>query len=102
MHLVQILLPLADNAGQALPRATFDSVRTELVERFGGVTTYSRAPAKGLWTEDHKAVVRDDIVVYEVMADSLDRAWWATYRKTLAGRFGQQELVIRAHSIQLL
>ena len=64
-----------------------------------------RAPAKGLWSEDgdnHNKVVRDDIAVYEVMADALDRPWWADYRATLAQRFEQQELVIRAHPVEVL
>jgi hypothetical protein len=30
---------------------------------------------------------RDDIVIYEVMADSLDRPWWANYRQGLERRF---------------
>jgi len=48
MHLVQILLPIDDRAGKALPSALFDEVRRELVDRFGGLTAYTRAPAKGL------------------------------------------------------
>jgi hypothetical protein len=95
MHLVQLLLPLYDDAGAALPRERYDSVRRELVDRFGGLTAYTRAPAKGLWSEgDH--VDKDDIVVYEVIVDTLDRPWWSQYRATLEQRFGQDELMIRA------
>lgn len=95
MHLVQILLPLFDKDGAALPGALYDSVRAELVDRFGGLTAYTRAPAKGLWAEGGE-VQRDDIVVYEVMADALDPAWWARYRATLEQRFAQDELMIRS------
>ncbi len=105
MHLVQILLPVYDNAGQALGRELFAAVRQELVERFGGLTTYSRAPAQGLWSEGGEGggtVSRDDIVVYEVMVDGLDAAWWAQYRQALCQRFGQQELVVRAQATTLL
>jgi hypothetical protein len=101
MHLVQLLLPLYDNAGAALPRALYDTVRQELVERFGGLTAYTRAPAKGLWS-DGGQVERDDIVVYEVMADALDRRWWADYRATLERRFAQQELTVRALAMEKL
>ena len=100
-HLVQILLPLYGADGARLPQALFDEVRTELVERFGGLTAYSRAPARGLW-DDGAGVEHDDIVVYEVMADDLDRAWWAGYRGALTQRFRQQELVVRAHPIETL
>ena len=101
MHLVQLLLPLYDNEGQALPKSLFARVRDELVERFGGLTAYSRAPAKGLW-EDAGGVEHDDIVVYEVMVEQLDRAWWAGYRQQLTDRFGQKELVVRAQATDLL
>src|SRR5437868_4297234 len=102
MHLVQILLPVYDNAGQALPHELFRRVREEMVERFGGLTAWTRAPAQGLWAQDGEAVQRDDIVVYEVMADSLDRPWWSQYRKELEVRFAQDALVLRAQAIELL
>lgn len=101
MHLVQILLPLAAADGTRLPQALFDAVRQELVDRFGGLTAYTRAPAKGLW-EDGGGVERDDIVVYEVMVEQLDRAWWAAYREDLARHFGQKEMVLRAQASELL
>jgi len=71
------------------------------VDRFGGLTAYNRAPAQGLWNDDG-GVERDEIVVYEVMADDLDPAWWAAYRTGLAQRFDQKELVVRAQPIELL
>jgi hypothetical protein len=83
MHLIQLLLPLQDQAGQPFAHDLYDEVRKELVARFGGLTTYSRAPAKGLWKEDRQSIEQDDIVVYEVMADALDRRWWVAYRKEL-------------------
>jgi hypothetical protein len=66
------------------------------------VTAYTRAPAAGLWTPQPGHTTRDDIVVYEVMAHALDRAWWAAYRTALEQRFAQAELVIRAHAIERL
>ncbi|WP_216369705.1 hypothetical protein [Ramlibacter montanisoli] len=98
---MQILLPLAAPDGTRLPQALFDAVRQELVDRFGGLTAYTRAPARGLW-DDGGGVERDDIVVYEVMVDQLDRPWWAGYRAQLCARFRQQELVVRAHVTELL
>ena len=96
MFLVQLLLPLYDNDQQALPRSLFRTVSEELIERFGGLTTYSRAPANGYWREDGENAVRDETVVYEVMVDELDRDWWAQYRVDLERRFRQKSLVVRA------
>jgi hypothetical protein len=96
MNLVQLLLPLYDGEGERIPVAQFDAVARELTQRFGGLTAYARAPAAGLWEEQPGRTRRDDIVVYEVMVDSLDPAWWAAYRKRLEAQFRQKELVVRA------
>lgn len=102
MHLVQVLLPVYDNDGDPLPRELYREVRGELTARFGGLTAYTRAPAEGLWLESAAAAVRDDIVIYEVMTDALDRAWWQDYRRRLETRFRQEQVVIRVQVIELL
>ena len=102
MHLVQILLPLYDNAGEAFPESCYRDVLHRLTERFGGVTAYTRAPAQGRWKTDGGDVDRDEIVIVEAMVDALDRAWWSRYREQLAGRFRQEALVIRAMAIEAL
>ena len=102
-HLVQILLPLQDPGGRAFPRDQYSRVATELTDRFGGMTAYSRAPAAGLWQEDGSGKTqRDDIVVYEVMVDELDADWWTGYRLELERRFAQQDLVVRAQEMRRL
>ncbi len=102
MYLVQLLLPVADNEGRAFSRSDFDRVRYELADRYGGVTAYLRAPAIGLWKEDEGHVSRDDVVIYEVMTDDLDRDGWARYRRSLQERFRQEEIVVRASGIERL
>lgn len=102
MFLIHVLLPLNANDGQPLPRDTFSLVRAELQKKFGGLTVYSRAPAEGLWQENSVETVRDNIVLFEVMTDDLDRDWWREYRIQLEQRFRQQELVIRAQEIERL
>jgi hypothetical protein len=102
MYLVQLLLPLYDNANVRFPRETFDHVRQELTDRFGGVTAFLRSPGEGFWRIAENAINRDDVVIFEVMADQLDRPWWARYREDLERRFRQIELVIRASSIERL
>ena len=102
MHLVQLLLPVYDNGGKGFPAELYAVVRRELTERFGGLTAYTRAPAQGLWSDDHGSPKRDDIVVYEVMTDSLDREWWRQYRQKLERRFAQDELVVRSQEVERL
>ena len=66
-----------------------------------GLTAYARAPAKGLWAGDG-GVERDDIVVYEVMTEQLDRSWWSMFRARLAEKFRQEDLVVRSHAVDRL
>ena len=101
-HLVQLLLPLRDAAGKPFERARYDALAHELTDRFGGVTAFTRAPATGLWEEPSGERVRDDVIVYEVMASDIDATWWADLRKRLEREFQQDELVIRAHQIRRL
>ena len=100
-HLITLLLPLFDDEGRAFPPELYAQVRTELTERFGGLTAFTRAPAEGLWRDEGRTE-RDDIVVLEVMADDLDRAWWSAYRQELEARFRQDAIVIRGQTFQPL
>jgi hypothetical protein len=98
-HLVQVLVPLQDADGAAYPRELYDELSRQLTERFGGVTAYTRAPATGLWKAPSGRKVKDQVVVYEVMVERLERAWWAKFRRALEAKLQQQELVIRAQAI---
>ncbi len=101
MHLVQILLPLADNAGRRFDGADYGRVRSELAERFGGITSFTRAPAEGVGKEGGHTN-HDDIVVFEVMVRDLDRTWWENYRAELERRFRQEAIVVRALKVEML
>lgn len=101
MHLVQILLPLADNAGRRFAAEAFGRVRAELSEKFGGITSFTRAPAEGMWKEGGHTN-RDDIVVFEVMTRDLDHGWWERYRAALEQRFDQEAIVVRAIRVEML
>lgn len=102
MYLIQILLPLYDNGGNPFPQHEYLRVRDELTERFGGITTYLRSPAEGLWKGGTSMPVHDDIVIYEVMTETLDRDWWRSYREALSMRYRQDMLIIRVSEIHLL
>lgn len=102
MRLIQVFLPLYDNAGQAFPRGLVDQVRQELTDAFGGVTFYLRSPAVGAWENDSGTVCRDDVILVEVMAEAVDAAWWGTYRQELELRFSQDKILIRATDVDIL
>lgn len=101
MHLVTILLPTADNGGHAYPEAALRDIQHCLTERFGGLTTYSRAPAKGVWLRG-KERDNDDIVVLEVLVESLDSVWWKGFKGDLESKLDQTELMIRYHAVDLV
>ena len=100
--LVQILLPLTDNDGRKFGDEVFAPTRKELTERFGGLTAYLRAPARGLWKSGEGEVAHDDIVIFEVMSETLDAGWWRDYRRRLEERFRQDEIIARAMSTRTL
>ena len=102
MFLIQLLLPLYDNQKQEFSRQQFDDVRTRLTDKFGGVTAFLQSPAVGLWKESDTDVSRDDVVMFEVMAEELDETWWAEYRQSLEEIFRQDEVLIRATQVRKL
>ncbi|CAN5475286.1 hypothetical protein BH10PSE6_BH10PSE6_31220 [soil metagenome] len=102
MHLVQVLLPLYDNGGQPFEQAVYLSVKTAFAKKFGGVTAYVRSPAEGAWHGPSGAASHDEIVIFEVMTERLDRRWWRKMRSELARTFRQEQLVIRTNPIEIL
>ena len=101
MHLVQLLLPLANNTGEQFPEQVLREIQAELTERFGGLTAYTRAPAKGVWTSGGEQQ-KDDIVVVEVMTETLDEAWWQELRTRLEKLLQQEHLLIRSQEMRIL
>ncbi len=102
MHLIQILLPLYNQDNNVFPEIYFTQIKTQLTEKLGGITTYSRSPATGFWKETDNKTVKDEIIVYKIMAPDLDRVWWQTYKQQLEKLFNQDEIIIRASAIDIL
>lgn len=100
-HIIEIFLPLRDNDGLSFPDATYELEKKLLLEKFGGVTVYMRAPAQGLWAKDGDITV-DTIVIFEIMTDDIDTEWWQTHRLKLQDTFAQEQILIRATSATLL
>ena len=98
-HLVQILLPLHDSAGQPFARSLYTRIAGELTELFGGLTAFERSPGEGLWRDEGASTQHDEVVVYEVMVEELDARWWGAYRGQLETLFRQDEIAMRATAI---
>jgi hypothetical protein len=101
MHLIEILLPLNHNNGRPFDAAKYAAIRKHLIDRFGGLTAFTRSPAQGTTTDGDKTV-HDDIVVFEVMTEKLDPPWWRGYRRQLEQEFRQDAIVVRASAVTLL
>jgi hypothetical protein len=101
-HVVEIFLPLKTKEGRPQPRELYAQVREELVGRFGGLTAFTRAPAEGLWEPEPGEREKDEMVIFEILADRIDRDRWREYRLKLQQRFGQDEILIRAHPVEKL
>ena len=101
MYLVQILLPCADNAGEAFAREEFERVKAGLAESFEGVTAYLQAPAEGLWRKG-RHLAGDDILIFEVMTDKIDLAEWRERRTRYERDFRQERVIIRYMSIAVV
>ena len=101
MVLIEILLPLRHNENGRSFKRELEIVRKEMTSSFGGVTAFSRAPALGE-TKAKRTIVRDDIIVFEVMVGRLNKVWWRKYRSTLERRFDQDEVIVRALRLEKL
>ena len=101
MVLIQLLLPTTGVARDD-GVAPLDQTRRELAERFNGLTAYLRSPAKGWWTAPDGRTEQDDVVMVEVVTETFDRAWWRGYAATLAARFDQESIHVRAVPVDML
>ena len=99
-HLIQLFLPLRDNHGKLFDPGSFETVRTELVDRFGGVTVYTRSPGEGIWKDAAGSVNRDSVLIFEVMSPLMETHWWRDYRRVLEARFRQEHVLARAWKVE--
>lgn len=99
MHIVEIFLP----TGGAALEAELAKLRVLLTDEFGGFTAFARSPAQGAWRAPHSGhVEHDDLIVVEVMTETLDTHWWANLRDELEAVLKQKEILIRAHKAEKL
>ena len=100
MVLIQLLLPTKRADGGDSMTSLADT-RRELAARFDGLTAYVRSPAKGVWTSPDGRTETDDVVMVEVVTTEFDRPWWRTYAATLARRFDQEAIHVRALPVEV-
>lgn len=98
-HVIQLLLPLCAFDQKPLPQDLHAKVKAELMQKFGGLTTYCRLRADG---EEPPMVgsVEKDRVAYEVVVREFDEVWWSCYRHALERRFDRRDVVVRARAMQ--
>ena len=100
--LVQILLPLRDNSGRKFRDDVWEQLKGKLVEQFGGLTAYTRAPAEGVWAPSPDKETAEDIFVVEVMCRPFDEGWWEALQAELESTLRQERVVIRVLALKEL
>lgn len=96
MFLIELLLPLNGRDGRPLDRSVFDRLKTELTDRFGGVTAFLQAPAEGVWESPISGTVEDRVAVFQVMVNDVDVEWWRSCRQDLERELDQEEILVRS------
>lgn len=100
-YLIQVLLPLYSGSGRRIGSRLLQRTARELTEKFGGLTAHTRAPVEGVWKKAGRRV-KDDLLIYEVLAARLDRRWWKTYRTRLEQAFEQEKVQITVYTVRQL
>lgn len=98
-YLLQLILPVRDNDGNAFPDTLWDGLKARLADMFGGVTAFRRAPAEGVWAPSPEKRAAEDVFIVEVMARTLDHTWWAALQAELEQALGQEHVIIRAIAV---
>ena len=101
---IEIYLPLDYNDGQPIDESKYLRVQTELLSRFGGVTSTQRQfPLQGLWRSTGR-VFQDRVVVFGVMDfTGIPEIQLLRYLERLKARlkkrFEQLEVLITVHAL---
>lgn len=90
---LELILPEKTSGGKPFPETYFEELQEELVNKFGGLTVYSRITAQGFWKKGTEAV-QQDVVVYELMLSKFDAHYWKQMKLKLERKFNQDEVMI--------
>jgi hypothetical protein len=102
MFVVELFIPLEKPDGTPTPAETFERIKTELTERFGGVTAFLQSPAEGAWKPRSRGIIHDRVAIFEVMVDDVDTAWWRSYRHSLETELQQEQILARLYQVTVL
>ena len=100
MKLIELFIPLYDNEGEKFSDEHFENLKSELTDAFGGVTIYKKT--SGYWKEPERPVKKDEILIYEIMAEQIKKAYWQALKRRLLILFRQKDLVFRYSDIEML
>ena len=102
MFVVELFIPLEKTDGTPTPAETLERIKSELVERFGGVTAFLQSPAEGAWKPKSRAIIHDRVAIFEVMVKDVDTAWWRSYRAGLEKELDQEQVLARLYQVTVL
>jgi inorganic pyrophosphatase len=100
--LIQLFLPIENEAGKPFPDKYFSAVKQQLTSKFDGLSIYENAPVSGRWKDDKAETIKDRLLIFEVMADELEIPYWEKYKQDLQKQFKQESIVIRCLHMNLI
>jgi hypothetical protein len=102
MFVVELFIPLEKPDGTPTPPETLERIKSELTERFGGVTAFLQSPAEGAWKPKSRAIIHDRVAIFEVMVRDVDTVWWRGYRQQLEAELEQEQILARLYQVTVL
>src|SRR5579862_8759203 len=98
----EILLPLKHNDGRPVGDLALNDTRSELLERFDGVSMAPQ-PMLGAWI--HEGQRFEDLsvrVIIDVEDTAENRQFFVEYKRTLLVRFEQLEIYIVSYPVEIV
>jgi inorganic pyrophosphatase len=90
---IELFIPVYTKNGKPFPKKHYTNLHQKLTEKFGGLTMYSRVPVTGFWKENSKTTLKEDIIVYEVLAAEIDDKFWTKLKAWVLKAFNQEEII---------
>jgi inorganic pyrophosphatase len=100
--LIQLFLPTIAKNGKPFPRSYYDTVREQLTDKFNGVSMYFNSKVSGVWKDEDAKLVKDELMVFEVMSDAITLDFWKSYQRSLQKQFKQESILIRCMDMNLI
>ena len=94
---LELILPHEDNEGNRFDPKLHNKIQNELIEEFGGLTTYERL-VQGSWKSGRECM-QQSVIVHELLLPSIDFAYWQKMKNKLEKTFKQTEVMLVYGSI---